>query len=204
MARFLWSLMAFLAVVIALYAFYILYDQSLLRANDVMAHHLTARPWAVYGHIGLGALALAIGPFQFLTQVRARAPELHRAMGRIYVASCLLSGLCGIVLAVNTAMGPVAMAGFSGLGLCWLVTTSLAFSKALRRDFTAHRAWMVRSYALTYAAVMLRIYIPAGLISGFDFPLVYALVAWACWVPNALFAEAFLRKAEAPVAVQGA
>ncbi|WP_417463324.1 DUF2306 domain-containing protein [Kordiimonas sp.] len=204
MTRFLWSLMAFFAVAIALYAFYILYDPSFLRENDVMAHHLDARPWAVYGHIGLGALALAIGPFQFLTQVRTRAPELHRTMGRTYVVACLLAGVCGIVLALRTAMGPVALMGFASLGILWLVTTSFAFTKARARDFTAHRVWMVRSYALTYAAVALRIYIPVGLIAGFDFSVVYPLVAWACWVPNLIFAEIFLRKVDAPVVAQAA
>ena len=48
---------------------------------------------------------------------------------------------------------------------------------------------MVRSYALTLAAVTLRFYLPASLANGLPFEAVYAVIAWACWVPNLIVAE---------------
>ena len=48
---------------------------------------------------------------------------------------------------------------------------------------------MIRSYALTLAAVTLRIYIPIGQLAGFAYEPAYQTIAWLCWVPNLVIAE---------------
>src|SRR5260370_20371385 len=48
---------------------------------------------------------------------------------------------------------------------------------------------MIRSYALTLAAVTLRIYLPASQIAGIPFPDAYQTISWLCWVPNLVVAE---------------
>ena len=53
---------------------------------------------------------------------------------------------------------------------------------------------MIRSYALTLAAVTLRLYIPAALISGFSFEAAYPAISWLCWVPNLIVAEWIIRR----------
>lgn len=53
---------------------------------------------------------------------------------------------------------------------------------------------MIRSYALILAAVALRFQIPGAIISGIGFTTAYPVIAWACWVPNALVAEWFVRR----------
>ena len=65
---------------------------------------------------------------------------------------------------------------------------------------------MTRSYALILAAVTLRVYV-APLEGAFGEHDGYAIVAWACWVPNLVFAEWFIRSRlrrhpEAPKAVR--
>ena len=65
---------------------------------------------------------------------------------------------------------------------------------------------MARSYALILAAVTLRVYV-APLEGAFGEHDGYAIVAWACWVPNLVFAEWFIRSRlrrhpEAPKAVR--
>jgi len=52
---------------------------------------------------------------------------------------------------------------------------------------------MIRSFALTFAAVMLRIILPLELASGVPFSTAYKIVSWACWVPNLVVAEWFVR-----------
>lgn len=47
---------------------------------------------------------------------------------------------------------------------------------------------MTRSFALTLAAVTLRIYLPL-LASQMSFLTAYLIVSWVCWVPNLLAAE---------------
>lgn len=46
---------------------------------------------------------------------------------------------------------------------------------------------MVRNFSLAFAAVMLRLYVPAAVLAGADFA--YAIIAWLCWVPNLVIAE---------------
>ena len=57
----------------------------------------------------------------------------------------------------------------------------------------AHRAWVLRSYALTLAAVTLRLWLP-GLHVGLGLPFaeVYQTVAWLAWVPNLIVIELWL------------
>lgn len=57
--------------------------------------------------------------------------------------------------------------------------------------------WMLRNYALTFAAATLRIELPLLIMSGVAFPAAYTLVAWISWVPNWLAVEAWLRKGKA-------
>ena len=52
---------------------------------------------------------------------------------------------------------------------------------------------MMRSYALTAAAITLRLYLPVFAITGIPFAEGYRLVAWICWIPNLMFAEWLLR-----------
>jgi hypothetical protein len=52
---------------------------------------------------------------------------------------------------------------------------------------------MIRSFALTFAAVTLRLYLPVGALTT-GIPVAYPVIAWACWVPNFLLTELWLRR----------
>jgi len=53
---------------------------------------------------------------------------------------------------------------------------------------------MVRSYALIFAAVTLRIELPLLTAAFHDFTPAYLVVAWLSWVPNLLVVEWYLRR----------
>jgi hypothetical protein len=150
-----------------------------------------ARPW-LFVHAGFAATAMLIAPFQFVRSVRNQYPNVHRWLGRGYVTACLLGGAAGFLLALGSTAGPVARMGFAGLAIAWLATTIIAWSLAWRRRFAEHRAWMIRSFALTFAAVTLRIYLPLAMITGLSFMPAYRAIAWLCWVPNLIAAELYL------------
>jgi len=137
-------------------------------------------------------VALLVGAFQFLKPLRTRAPAVHRWIGRIYVAACVIGGMAGGSIALYSASGPVAGWGFFILAVLWVPFTLLALAAAMRRDFAAHERWMVRSFALTFGAVTLRLYLPIGLATvGFNES--YPIIAWLAWVPNLVVAEIWLR-----------
>lgn len=144
-------------------------------------------------HAGFASLALVLGPIQFLERLRARRPRLHRWMGRTYVLACLVAGAAGLVLAFGAQTGPISTAGFGLLALAWLYSTGKAWTSARGRRFDEHRRWMIRSFALTFAAVTLRLYLPFAFFSPWGYDDTYRAISFLCWVPNLVFAEVFVR-----------
>lgn len=189
-ARLGWALAAVLSVAVALFSYRYVTFAGLL-ADNVMAN-LMARPWIAV-HAGGAATALLVGCFQFLPAVRRRRP-LHRWLGRLYAAGCLIGGGAALVLAPTTTAGPVAAFGFGVLGVLWIWTTVQAWRAARARRFDDHRRWMIRSFALTFGAVTLRLYLPIGPMLGLDFMQTYVAVSWLSWVPNLAIVEANLRR----------
>jgi hypothetical protein len=59
---------------------------------------------------------------------------------------------------------PVTQIGLTAAAALWLLTGGLAYRAARRRDFAAHRAWMMRNYALTFLAVTSRVLVPLLLL----------------------------------------
>jgi hypothetical protein len=108
--------------------------------------------------------------------------------------SSLVGGLSGFILAPGVSTGPVTAMGFVLLAILWVFVTIQGLRAARARDFPGHRRWMIRSFALTFSAVTLRLYIVLSQILGLDFGIAYRAIAWLAWMPNALFAEWFLRR----------
>ncbi len=143
-------------------------------------------------HVVGGAVALLLGPFQFLGKLRAKRPALHRWSGRLYVAGIAAGSVGGLYMAQYSYGGAVTHAGFGLLAILWFATTAMALRAILSGDVAAHRRWMIRSYALTFAAVTLRLWLP-GLAAALPFETAYQVVSWLAWVPNLLVVEAWLR-----------
>jgi hypothetical protein len=57
---------------------------------------------------------------------------------------------------------------------------------------------MIRSCALTAAAITLRIYLPLIFAFHWPFSIAYPAIARLCWIPNALAAEVYLRLVPRP------
>jgi hypothetical protein len=79
-----------------------------------------------------------------------------------------------------------------------MLAAGQAWRLALARRFDEHRRWMFRSFALTFAAVTLRIYLPLVQIAGLDFLPAYRAIAWLCWVPNLVVIEHDLMRRPLP------
>lgn len=185
-----WAVLAVLSVAVALFSYRYLGPPNVTLSPVVLANP-AARPFLPL-HAGGAATALLVGGFQFLPAVRRRR-GLHRGLGRVYAVCCLGSGAAGLVLAVGTRAGPVAAWGFGLLAVTWIYVTAQAWIAARARRFEDHRAWMIRSFALTFAAVTLRIYLPVSQVAGIPFMEAYPAIAWLAWVPNLLAVEAWMR-----------
>jgi uncharacterized membrane protein len=192
-----WGLIALLSIGVAGYALFHTATGFKFVPADVLNNAFPS-PLGLEIHITASAVALLMGPFQFLKALRSKLPRVHRWMGRIYVTACAVGGAAGLSIALYSSSGLIAGTGFFLLAAFWLVTTTMAWTCALRRDFIAHERWMIRSFALTLAAVTLRLYLPAAIVLGKfqlipdDFVSSYQVIAWACWVPNLIIAEIWI------------
>ena len=158
----------------------------------ILAHHLPGNALLLFGHIAVAPIVLALLPLQLSTRLRKRRPGLHRWLGRLYGAGILISGIASIDLALKTTAGPLALSGFLILAILWLAATGLGIAAGIRRDIASHRRWMLRSAAMTFAAVTLRVYLGLAMTGGLSFAFAYPIIAWLCWVPNLLFMEWYL------------
>lgn len=157
--------------------------------------HLAERKLMFLAHVYAASAALLLGGFQFSSALRAL--PVHRWIGRAYVLAVLIGGLSGLVIGSRAIGGPIAAMGFSLLAIFWLGSTALALWYVRVGNIPAHRRWMTRSFALTFAAVTLRIYLLIFGFSGFEYAEASIYLAWMCWVPNLVFAEWLVRRAGA-------
>lgn len=164
---------------------------------EFVAYHAIERRLAFFAHITLAPVALVLMPFQFWQGLRARRPQVHRWIGRAYGLCVLLAGVGGVLMAVGTEAGPVAAVGFGLLAVLWLGSTGYGIWLVRLGRIKDHQRWMVRSAALTFAAVTLRVYLPF-LFMTLGHETGYTLVSWLCWVPNLVVAEWILLR-PAPV-----
>lgn len=148
-----------------------------------------AFPLALRVHIAASSLALLLLPLQGVPTLRRRGSPVHRWVGRGYVAAAIIGGVSGTVAAFATTSGPIAAAGFAALGVAWVGATLVAIGQARRRRLAAHRAWALRSAALAFAAVTLRLELPLADALGLGWDLAYPAIAWLCWIPNLVVAQ---------------
>jgi uncharacterized membrane protein len=185
-------IMTFFAAAIALYAIsYLVFREKVFPPN--LAASFRARPWGIYPHALFGGIALAFGSVQFWRNLPFSHPSLHRALGKVYVVAAILTGTAGLYMSFFAYGGVVTQLGFGFLALSVLTATAIAYQRIRLRDIAAHRRWMLRSYALIFAAVTLRIELPILITVFRGFDHAYAVVAWLSWVPNLAIAEVYIR-----------
>lgn len=150
-------------------------------------------PWRILIHVAASLVALAVGPWQFIPALRRRK-ALHRGLGYIYFLAVLVGGSSGFFTAFIAQGGLVSQVGFVVLSLLWIVTAILALLAIRRGDYRSHEAWAIRSFALTFAAVTIRLQLGVGFAAGQRFEDFYWMLSWTCWVPNLLVAEWIIRR----------
>tara|TARA_R110002124_G_scaffold17329_4_gene72621 strand:- start:797 stop:1444 length:648 start_codon:yes stop_codon:yes gene_type:complete len=171
-------------------------------AAPLMLQQIANWPVAVMAHVGGGVTALALGSFQLVTRRGARR-VWHRWAGRTYVIACLVGAVSGFWLALHASAGPIATAGFGGLAIAWFGTTTMGWRLAVAGQYAAHRRWMIRSLALTFAAVTLRLMLPMIPLTGLAFVEGYRAISFLCWIPNLVLAELWIQTGGRDVGPQG-
>jgi uncharacterized membrane protein len=185
-------IIAILGILIGLYpiVYFLVPDRKFGLLASKSAELLSDNIWnsMFYTHIILGGIALLIGWLQFNKKLRLKNINLHRKIGKVYILSVLLSGITGFYIGYFATGGIIAKSGFMTMAAAWFFTTLFAFTTIKKGNVIKHQKLMIYSYAICFAAVTLRIYLPifTPLLGGF-LPA-YKLIAWLCWVPNTIAA----------------
>ncbi len=184
---------AFLSILVALasYRFLLL---GLHPSFPEMGGHIDRARVAFLAHVIAAPVALGVGAFQFMARLRARAPGLHRWSGRLYAAAILIAALGALGMTGTANGGLPVQIGFGLLSTFWIATTAIGVRLAMQGRVAAHRPWMIRSFALTFAAVTLRLYLAPMMAAGMSYEAAIPILAWICWVPNLLVAEMLIRR----------
>ena len=154
-----------------------------------------ADPVPVLLHIVGASLFCVLGAFQFL-----RGPR-HRVLGRLIVPCGIVAALSGMWMAVVYPLpahdGDLLMVLRLVFGSAMVAALVLGFVAVRRRDFGAHRAWMMRGYAIGQGggtqAVIFGFWVAA---EGQPGAQTRALLLGAGWVLNLVVAERLIRRKE--------
>ncbi|MEO3795977.1 DUF2306 domain-containing protein [Nonomuraea sp. B10E15] len=166
---------------------------SNLPINPDAAHHFLS----LVVHAVPSGLALVIGPLQFLAPLRNRHLKAHRVAGRVYMISVLIASIAAFFAATFSVSGFPAKVAFYVLTAAWLYTLAQAYRCVRRGEVRLHQIWMIRNYALTFAAVTLRIYLVIGMVARKQFTWltfedIYTASVWASILINVVVAEYFI------------
>jgi hypothetical protein len=158
---------------------------------------IDAVPAPVVIHIVAAASFALFGAFQFPARLRHRHPGWHGRSGRVLVGTGLAVAASGLWM---TAFYP----GAPGGDLLWtvrlLVGSATATSIVLgylairRHDIAAHRAWMIRAYALAVGAGTQTVTQGIGTAIFGTGNVSIALSMTSGWLINAAVAEWVIRR----------
>lgn len=147
-----------------------------------------------FGHVLLALPVVFGAPLQFLPRLRQAAPHIHRWIGRAYVAGASGAALVAIYLGATIEYEGSRLS-IVLTGALWLFFTLAAWRTAVAKNFTSHRAFMIRSYAMALVLVWLR------LMNDFQDQLFFyvadadmrdATREWASWVIPLLVVELWI------------
>lgn len=162
------------------------------------SQRLSAVPVWHFMHVLGGATFGILGPIQFGRVLMRRYGFLHRVMGRVFVAAGAMISLSALSLLwhfPDTYSVPMN-SGRLLFGIALGVALAMAMQAIHKRDFTRHRNWMIRAYAIGMGATAVTmVFFPIYAITG-EPPtgLASDIVFLGSWAACVVFAEVLVRK----------
>lgn len=145
------------------------------------------------------ALTLLLGPLQLRRLSNPKISQTgHRLLGYLYLVGLAVGSVTALPMSLMALGGPVSKVGFLLLSCLWLYTGIRVLHTAWNRDFREHELWVVRSFALAFGAVALRVYLQIAEVLGAGFYSVYPSSVWVAWIPCLLMGEVMVQRLKSP------
>lgn len=114
---------------------------------------------AFAAHVLMAAVVTFGGTLQLVPQIRARAPAVHRWIGRAFMTTAMLASVVGLWMTWGrpTWSGLPSAIAISLDAALILAFGGLAWRTAAIRDFAAHRRWAIRTFLVANGVWFLRL-----------------------------------------------
>jgi hypothetical protein len=169
------------------------------RADQHVAHY-----GYVIAHAAGGTLMLFAGTLGLYVGWTRRFMWAHRWIGYVYLAGGALGAGMGLLLSVRPPH-PLPGVGIATgtLAVTWLAIAAMAWRAARNRRYTSHRAWMIRSYVLTWTFVFCRMVMQWPSVAESSVATVVGII-WLSWIAPLMLCEIALQwragSRQAPIA----
>lgn len=208
----LWWAAAVIGQAIFLYYIVAVYGPSTLSGNfaawnenkALIKGHVpgdTAGNLAFAAHVLLAAVVTFGGTLQLVPQIRAKAPAVHRWVGRAFLVTAILGSVAGLYMTWGrpTARNLTEAVAISIDGVLILAFAALAWRTAMRREFAAHRRWALRTFLVANGVWFLRVGVAAwgmiGEVAGESWPSVgdfFVVWNFGCYLAPLAILELYL------------
>ena len=163
----------------------------IIKQDEIAFRHYQV---AFFSHVYTSIFVLLAGFTQFSKSIRTNFPKVHRIVGYSYISLILLvASPSGLIMGYYANGGIIAQVSFIILSILWFIFTFQALRFAKQKNWTAHKNFMLRSYALTLSAISLRLF-KWMIATIWELPPMdtYRIVSIAGWVVNLILVEIYI------------
>ncbi len=160
---------------------------------------------ATWLHLGPGLLIMLIGPTQFIPALRKKYINAHRWAGRIFIICGGIGAASGFFIGVFYPFMDIAGQGFneSMATLFFAVYTLFclyrAYTAIRKKQFGAHREWMVRSFALMLAIATERVMLGILMsVTDIEIAVLFGTTFWMAGAINIVASEIWINLTRTP------
>ena len=149
-----------------------------------------------YIHVYSSIFTLIAGFTQFNKRILKNNKRLHRVIGKLYFYVVLfLAAPSGFFIGFYANGGLFSKISFVILSILWFSFTLIGFLKVKNLNFSEHKYFMMRSFALAFSAITLRLWKVIIVYLFQPAPMdVYQIIAWLGWLSNLLAIEYYIYK----------
>lgn len=149
-----------------------------------------------YIHVYSAIFSLLAGFTQFNSKLLKNYPVIHKTIGKLYVFAVLfLAAPSGFFIGLFANGGFYSKVSFITLSLLWFYFTLKGFLMVKSKIINLHKKFMLRSFALAFSAITLRLWKVILVYLFQPSPMdLYQIVSWLGWIPNLLLIELYIFK----------
>lgn len=160
---------------------------------------------ATWLHLGPGLLIFCLGPLQFIRAIRKNYINFHRWAGRVYLVCGGVGALSGGFIGIFYPFAGIDGPGFSEsmatlfLAIYTFVTLIKAYTSIRRKQFGAHREWMIRSFGLMLAIATERLMLTTLMnTTDIGIEVLFAATFWMAGIVNITASEIWINLTRTP------